>query len=499
MPCRILIKENVENFVDKYSQRGLSMSLQDANMLASNINAKMKHHVVSFYNDGGKVGRTINIPDELVDKYFDIEVKRRTPITTDITIPVKEGVEELFDSTPELANQVYETLEFNKALDIKLVYQNLKANEGDVLKWQYSENIDGDIYNFDLSLSRIIKDTGAIETYLDIDFDVNGSEDIINRNLYQRKERIQQIIENLLAKGNKYSYDWLRFDSSIEQGLKKAVQRTNLYERVLKELGYTIENRSEDQRTLFLKQPVYNPKNINITPQQKQQAQIKYSQYLNTIFPDSKMKDIVYHGSQKNIDSFYDSTKGIYFSGISDYWENNKFVYAAILDMTSPKYGETSYIAQGYLNENQDSAIKTSEYESVNWQNLFNETKNDNSEIGRKNHSLAKRRLEQVTRTNIFEAVVFKKEQIHILGNKQDIEGFKNFVDSRPVAPANKFELDIKNLNLTPEVVNYLYQDSRAKSQGRDIESYKREISKLINNLQSDFTNSEILETLKCI
>ena len=97
------------------------------------------------------------------------------------------------------------------------------------------------------------------------------------------------------------------------------------------------------------------------------------------------------------------------------------------------------------------------------------------------------------------EYIVYKPEQIHTLGSKKDIEGFKNFVDNRPAASANKFELDIKNLNLTPEVVNYLYQDSRAKSQGRDIESYKREISKLINNLQSDFTNSEILETIKCI
>ena len=35
-----------------------------------------------------------------------------------------------------------------------------------------------------------------------------------------------------------------------------------------------------------------------ITPQQKQQAQQLYSQYLDTIFPNSKVKDIVYHGSK---------------------------------------------------------------------------------------------------------------------------------------------------------------------------------------------------------
>lgn len=113
MPCKLQIKENVENFVDKNSQRGLSMSLQDANVLASNLNAKMKNHVVSFYNDGGKVGRIINIPDELVDIYFDIEVKRRTPITSNTEtvneIPNKFELDiKNLNLTPEVVNYLYQ-------------------------------------------------------------------------------------------------------------------------------------------------------------------------------------------------------------------------------------------------------------------------------------------------------------------------------------------------------------------------------------------------------
>ena len=41
-----------------------------------------------------------------------------------------------------------------------------------------------------------------------------------------------------------------------------------------------------------------NPELANIgTPEQ-------YSQYLDTVFPDSKVKDIVYHGTDKEFDKF---------------------------------------------------------------------------------------------------------------------------------------------------------------------------------------------------
>ena len=45
-------------------------------------------------------------------------------------------------------------------------------------------------------------------------------------------------------------------------------------------------------------------KGFQITPQQKQQAQQLYSQYLDTIFPNSAVRDIVYHGTNKIFDVF---------------------------------------------------------------------------------------------------------------------------------------------------------------------------------------------------
>lgn len=366
MPCKIQIKENVENFVDKYSQRGLSMSLQDANILASNLNAKMKHHVVSFYNDSGKVGRTINVPNELVDIYFDIEVKRRTPVTSNINTIVKDGVSELFDSNPDLANAVYEAAGLKTKTSENKILRNVKEtlsfpgnynniDDGLIGRRVYEETIDGDIYKFEISNYSYEKEDGTYQSFYDIDFTVNGSEELVGSGFFNKSERGKQIIQALLSVN--YGNDTVRFN--VEESTK-GKQKLALYKRLMSQLGYSVSN--EMEYALF-----YNVKTdkVNLTPQQKEQAQQLYSQYLDT--------------------------------------------------------------------------------------------------------------------------------------GKQDIEGFKKFVASRPAPFVNKFELDIKNLNLTPEVVNYLYQDSRAKSQGRDIENYKREISKIINNLQSDFTNSEILETIKCI
>jgi hypothetical protein len=63
----------------------------------------------------------------------------------------------------------------------------------------------------------------------------------------------------------------------------------------------------------------------------------------------------------------------------------------------------------------------------------------------------------------------------------------------------NTMEIDLNNLNLTSDVVNYLYADSRLKYMGASVEQYNIELTKLINNLRASFTNKEILEKIKCI
>jgi hypothetical protein len=195
-----------------------------------------------------------------------------------------------------------------------------------------------------------------------------------------------------------------------------------------------LENVTEkDVKSLFKS----NPELANIGTEEQ------YSRYLDTIFPNSKIKDIVYHGSPNQIESFISpemkgyrkqettttGVAGIYFSNkkeIADLYQDFKkegkkgFTYAALLNSKRPlivgdkatdgftegTFGVSAlwHIQKGVLQGLRKAgidAIKTGEYASKT------------SAVGE----------------NV-EIAVFEPEQIHILGSKQDIEGFKKFVQN---------------------------------------------------------------------
>lgn len=148
--------------------------------------------------------------------------------------------------------------------------------------------------------------------------------------------------------------------------------------------------------------------NNQIAPQQKQQAQQVYSQYLDTIFPDSKVEDIVYRRSPRaNVEKFHKRERkegfdqpGIssitkeYIDRIKDFGEH---LYTILVDIQNPFITERDYdlleIGEGSQEKGYDGII-----------------------------------------SNGGEINVFEPEQIHILGSKQDIEGFKEFVGEEKVS-----------------------------------------------------------------
>lgn len=130
MPCKIQIKQHVTDLVVDKSNPGLSMSLQNATELAAAINMEFQHHVVSFYNDQGSVSRSINIPSELVNEYFDDQLKNESIqsaqsqglVTLDRTGKVFN--QELQSKLVNFLNGLKITTEFNadellKSLDFK--------------------------------------------------------------------------------------------------------------------------------------------------------------------------------------------------------------------------------------------------------------------------------------------------------------------------------------------------------------------------------------------
>jgi hypothetical protein len=140
-----------------------------------------------------------------------------------------------------------------------------------------------------------------------------------------------------------------------------------------------------------------------------------YSDYLDTIFPNSKIKDIVYHSSIFK-DAIYkdNSFKGyvVYFSTSKDYAESIKFkgnVVYAVIDVKSP------YKAPKPLYDVPDEVDALGHYTDP--RRIKSQIKGHDSVMGKDSG--------QKEGTSI---AVFDPKQIHILGNKQDIEKFRSFV-----------------------------------------------------------------------
>ena len=154
-----------------------------------------------------------------------------------------------------------------------------------------------------------------------------------------------------------------------------------------------------------------HPELINIgTPEQ-------YSQYLDTIFPNSKVKDIVYHSSPSNFTKFKDPSS----SGLSHIWFsekplNNQFgsnIYSVLVNIQDP-------LIQG--NPDYDKELRSFESPvNPDWVNNYH-----------KNGELPKFKYDGTIRSSSVDSgksiTVRNPTQIHILGDNEDIERFSQFI-----------------------------------------------------------------------
>jgi len=612
MPCKIKIKENIENLVDKHSQRGLSMSLQDANILASNINTKMKHHVVNFYNDDGKVGRTINVPSQLVDKYFDIEVKRRTSSivnnNSELEKTLVNGFLKDFNISIERYNNLKEELGIDAYTASDLITKTIAYTEGEsilpevayfafmmlgsdnnklrsdlrylISKWdKYSER-------FEYHKKMVNDKRGFINDKVKWKRKINDLVllDFLNENIKTHFENPQQFKKTLDRKWTKDDFTmWEKFIRAIKKLLQNfsAIEQEN--KNKLKNIGLSIAdevlNRNYEYFN-YTKADEQIRKYYNQTIESDEFAKniVQSSQDIGLILTGSlalRKSGTVYRTIEE---SLHDIDFVVPFD-LNNSEQNRKAVTKIISyqgvdvelanEMAMRYVQEMTWFKQ-FVNNNPSFQItngfygKDSGYDSYTLQGVINAETYKSDGTHEEEYSYYKKdattkKEYKVTKTRIVKHLkgdVIKNtgyaidffvrlkegldehenyfklwKEIMIakiaMGRDKDFTDWKHYVpylkskngfnfnyegyrhinyessggalEDSVNKSNNKFELDLKNLNLTPEVVNYLYQDSRAKSQGRDIENYKTEISKIINNLQSDFTNSEILETLKCI
>jgi hypothetical protein len=218
----------------------------------------------------------------------------------------------------------------------------------------------------------------------------------------------------------------------------------------------------------------YKFKETQITPQQKQQALDVYTDYIARVSlgiiknPSSgeynyysKVKDIVYHGTAKTFDNFIKQFEnGIFVTKNKDYAKvYGSNIKSVIID------------SKNLLNV-YDIARPDKKDEDIDLFIDFQDFIDDNDhrgyslkQLNDRDESLNNKVIALTNRPFLYEFykekgydsllgsdeyVVFEPEQIHILGSKQDIEGFKKFVEQ----PINK---EIKKIT-TAEISDLIKQ-----------------------------------------
>jgi len=371
--AKILGEANLTGIYAEQAQLEPAKTLQEIAQQAQGIMIDSDGNVTEHPN-GGQLQSLIEagIPQSVIDKAIEMFPKpsQLSPISN-----MKSGVLELFESNPELANAVYEALGV-EIKNFKLIPNNEKhpedANTYDVI---YNDEKIGVVALFE-GKNKIIKGVKLDEKFRD--------------------------------KGlGKKLYKFLNLQANLQGGVlfsdpeQQSADARRLWNSLIKE-GVVNRATADEQSLKF---------NIDY----KQQAQQLYSQYLDTIFPESKVKDIVYHGTANDIQEFTDSTfnygKGIYFTKDFNYATQYRRV-----DINKP------YNKKG--GENIPVLINT-----INPKIFKNTEDFDYNEFGKIKNKPTTNDAYILDEPEASEYVVFEPEQIHILGSKQDIEGFKNWTE----------------------------------------------------------------------
>ena len=423
-------------------------NIEDAKKLAKELNLnlpKEKEYIeqalintkISALKEVAKKYPRSLIRSEVVKLYKNTDVSEKDYFFEEDELPfqlvqnnnIKPGVEELFNENPELANQVYEVLGF------KTVYQG----------YNVLDSRDINYYTID---KKEATDYGKNIRTVVVDIKSNLLDGTSNEyyNLVNQDQKLT----------NK------RFDllDNTKEGLIKQEQ----FFKFLKKQGYN----GLDFTKYSDSQYVITFSNLEITPQQKQQALQLYSQYLDTIFPDSKVKDIVYHSTDATFDKFKKQDikllnpnidEGLYFSKNPNYYDKKINTYSVILnlknfetfdhddfikalDASGIRKKESKENIDGFITlkhavddfyfSKQDFYFNNDSY-LESYENVENVTRIEytkNGELITKNEfDTAYSNLLESLKPKLVFATVFEPEQTHILGSKPDIEGFKEFVE----------------------------------------------------------------------
>ena len=176
-------------------------------------------------------------------------------------------------------------------------------------------------------------------------------------------------------------------------------------------------------------------------------TQEQYSEYLETIFPDSKIKDIVFHEASAKTPLFNGSDwnmsglEGAYFSFYNQHKVGNtpsKFLTKYIVPtrmMAAVVNVENPFLITKKLHSKEET-------QSIRRLKKRVDLSGHDALLGFANPLYDKGQLDSfpelpdsISQKNNIELAVFAAQQIHILNSPIDIEKFKEFVNSRKNQP----------------------------------------------------------------
>lgn len=191
-------------------------------------------------------------------------------------------------------------------------------------------------------------------------------------------------------------------------------------EKFSNNISQKIEQEQDDKKEFTVKEGLdflfeQNPELASIGTKEQ------YTKYLETIFPESKVKDIVYHRSAEKFEVF-DKSKikktnadRFYFSPFNT-GRYGKYVTQAILNIKNLAIPYNNDFINAVKKEHPEYIEGKSEYFHLPSQIYVNA-----SEYGYDG-------VYALEGTNDDEYSVYLPEQIHVLGSEKDLENFKKFV-----------------------------------------------------------------------
>ena len=219
-------------------------------------------------------------------------------------------------------------------------------------------------------------------------------------------------------------------------------------------------------------------KSGQVTQEQIKQVKELYSKYLDTIFPESKVKDIVWHGSRseerfENFDSqkigdldggFFG--KGFYFSEHKELaetyrsmrknsngslyaiklnlknpymWKDNQknFLYINKIDLKNTPKGdilidkdfEDDWVEELTKRYNEKYSDKIESVDSIEYADELNKLASIGTDFLKDRGYDGSIAVNPISKQKEF--VAFDESEIHILGSRKDIEYFRNFVSKK--------------------------------------------------------------------